>query len=113
MAAVIMLPGQTMTLSIKPVDANGNPVAIPAGATVSYSSNNSSAVTVTENADGQTAVAKAVATGPVDATATLGAVLNFSDGSGPKQFATPGLVVTVSFPLTAIASIALAETTPG
>jgi|ERR1700752_1812453 len=112
MASVNMLPGQSMNLSIQAVDANGAAVALPAGSTVTYQSNNPSCVAVTANADGVTAVAKAVATGPVDQTCTIEGILNFRDGGGSKQFLTPLLTVTVTFPVSAIASVTMSNSAP-
>jgi hypothetical protein len=109
-----MLTGQSMTLSVSAFDSATppNPVPLPAGSTVSYQSSVPSFVTVTPNADGVTAVAKAVAVGPVDSVCTIEGILTFQDGSGRKQFATPLLNVTVTFPVSAIAAVAMAETTP-
>jgi len=94
---------QSLPLAIEADDAVGSAVPLPAGATVVFTSDNPAVLAVTANADGVSAVAKALLPG----TANVTAVLTLADG---QSFTSAPLAVTVIS--SAIASIKIVPGTP-
>jgi hypothetical protein len=99
---------QSSTLSAVPVDAAGGPVPMPTGTTVTYAVDNTAALSILPNADGVTALAKAVAvgTGTITGTMTVPAV---APATSPTVFTATLAFSVVS---SAIAGFTIAFTPP-
>jgi hypothetical protein len=103
----VMNFGQSMQLSIEADDAQGVKQTLPVGATVTYVSDNPAAVAITMNPDGVTAVAKAVAPGPVIVNAGIIATLEFTDVLGSHKYQSPLDSIVVGPPPSTISGIKL------
>jgi len=97
-----LVAGQTTTAELQGFDQNGSPIAIPAGSTYAYSTDNSAVAAVTLNADGITATVTADAAGTANITGTV----TTPDG---KTFSdTQAVTVTPVVPVPVLSSVKLA-----
>lgn len=81
--------GQSAEAELLGFDQNGNPMPLPAGATVSYSIDAPSVATSTPNSDGQTDEVAAVSAGTANLTASV---------TGPNGVLSDTETVTVTVP---------------